>query len=363
MFPWLRSYDPPVPASLAPYPTVRVESFLRASAERFPERVALLDASSGHRLTYADWDAQSDALALTLIRQGLQPGDRVALYAPNGPFFAVAFFGILKMGGSVAALNPLFAPPELAQQWTSSAARLMLVEGALYPRLQQMRAQMPALQNLRALVNTPPVPLTAGDLALEPPYPQPGTPPALSVAPETPAILQYTGGTTGIPKSAIGTHANLVANTLQFEAWVYDRVEHEVILAVLPLFHVYGLVLALIRAAYQGATLVFAERTPEAMIAAIRTYRPTFFPGVPALYYSLLTYPHIEEVAADLGSVRTCISGAAPLPPALAERAVRHPHRRPAARRLRPQRSPNRHPLQSPQRQPARLHRPAPARH
>ncbi len=318
--PWLASYDPPVPASLAPYPAVRVESFVRASAERVPQRAALLDAATGQRLTYAELDAQSDALALILIHQGLQPGASVALYAPNGAFFALAFWGILKAGGIVAALNPLFTPPELAQQWTNNAARLCLVAGALYPRLQQVRAQTPAMAGLRALVNRPTGPLTPGDLALEPPYTCIGSPPVFSVTPNTPAILQYTGGTTGTPKSAIGTHANLVANTLQFEAWVYDRVEHEVILGVLPLFHVYGLVLALIRAAYQGATLVFADRTPEAMISAIRAYRPTFFPGVPALYYTLMTYPHIEDVAADLGSIRTCISGAAPLPPTLAER-------------------------------------------
>ncbi len=318
--PWLASYDPPVPARLT-YPVQRVESFLRASAERFPQRTALVEAASGRRLTYADWDAQSDALAAALVRQGVRAGEVVALYAPNGFFFAQAFFGILKMGGVVAAVNPLYAPPEVAYQITDSAAAVCLVEGALYATLQQARVLAPELAGLRAFVHAPAQPLNGPDQALDELLTAGhATPPALSADPATPAILQYTGGTTGIAKGAIGTHGNLVANTLQFEAWVHDRAEHEVILAALPLFHVYGLVLALIRAAYQGATLVFAERQPEALIHAIRTYRPTFFPGVPALYHALLTVPHIEAVAADLGSVRTCISGAAPLPPALGER-------------------------------------------
>ncbi len=319
--PWQASYDAPVPASLAPYPALRVESFLRRSAERVPLRTALVEAASGRTLSYAEWDAQSDALAAALVTQGLQPGDVVALYAPNGFFFAVAFFGILKMGGVVAALNPLYAAREIAQQLTDSAARLCLVEGALHATLQAARALTPALGEVPALVNAATGPLTAPDQPLEALlHGKRAAPPALTPDPHAPAILQYTGGTTGIPKGAIGTHGNLVANTLQFEAWVHDRVEYEVILDALPLFHVYGLVLALIRAAYQGATLVFAERRPEALIEAIRTYRPTFFPGVPALYYGLLNVPHIEAVAADLGSIRTCISGAAPLPPTLAER-------------------------------------------
>lgn len=320
--PWLASYDAQVPHSLAPYPELRVEDFLRHSAERFPTRTALVEAATGRSLSYSDWDRQSDALAAALLHSGLQPGDVVALYAPNGFFFAVAFFGILKMGGTVTAVNPLYAPPEVAQQLTDSAAACCLVDGALQSNWERARTLLSQDSQLRGLINEPSSPPRDPDQSLtdlllrEIRAPLP----VLRADVHTPAILQYTGGTTGIPKGAIGTHGNLVANTRQFEAWVHDRVEHEVILDALPLFHVYGLVLALIRAAYQGATLVFSGRRPDELIRAIRTYRPTFFPGVPALYYSLLTDPHIEEVAADLGSVRTCISGAAPLPPELAER-------------------------------------------
>lgn len=319
--PWLASYDVQVPHSLAPYPRLRVEDFLRRSAERFPTRVALVEAATGRSLSYSDWDRQSDRLAMALIRRGFRPGDVIALYAPNGFFFAVAFFGILKMGGTVTALNPLHVPPEVAQQWMDSAAACCLVDGVLQRTWEQARALLPEPGKVRAWINEPTTPPRDPDQPIALLLREARAPlPALSTDATTPAILQYTGGTTGTSKGAIGTHGNLVANTLQFEAWVHDRVEHEVILDALPLFHVYGLVLALLRAAYQGATLVFSGRRAEELVHAIRMYRPTFFPGVPALYYSLLTYPALAEVAADLGSVRTCISGAAPLPPELAER-------------------------------------------
>ncbi|HDQ34734.1 MAG TPA: long-chain fatty acid--CoA ligase, partial [Chloroflexi bacterium] len=144
--------------------------------------------------------------------------------------------------------------------------------------------------------------------------------PALALSADDVAILQYTGGTTGLPKGALGTHGNLVANTLQFDAWIHDAAEHEIILGVLPLFHVYGMVLTLIRAAYQGATLVLTGRRPAEMLEAISQYRPTFFPGVPMIYRLLLDHPGVEARAAELGSIRTCISGAAPLPPEVQQR-------------------------------------------
>lgn len=319
--PWLAAYDSEVPASLAPYPDEPAFAMLERAAATHPERLALVEAWSGQRLTFAEWDAQSDRLAGALAAAGVQPGEPVALYAFNGIPFAVAFFGILKAGGAVAAVNPLFTSREVAEQLVDVGARVIIAEAGLYATFQEARSYTQVQQAFVAGAEHSTA-LEFSDVAWETllASPDPAARPAVAVGAADVALFQYTGGTTGAPRAALGTHGNLIANSRQFDAWVYDRQEHETILGALPLFHVYGMVLTLVRAAYQVATLVFSGRKPAEMLAAIREFRPTFFPGVPAMYALLLDYPGIEAVAADLGSIRACISGASPLPLDVQER-------------------------------------------
>ncbi len=317
--PWLAAYDAVVPHSLAPYPDEPAFAMLERAAAAHPKRLALVEAWNGYKITFAEWDAQSDRAAGMLAAAGVQPGEPVALYTSNSIAFAVAFFGILKAGAAVAAVNPLYIPREVAEQLVDCGARYIIADAQFYATLQTARAYTQVQQAW--IIGTEPTALDYGDTSWEVALAQEQTPrPAVTVGAEAIALYQYTGGTTGVPRAALGTHGNLIANSRQFDAWVHDRQEHEIILGVLPLFHVYGLVLTLARAAYQGATLVFSGRRPEDMLAAIRAYRPSFFPGVPTTYALLLDHPGIEAAAADLGSIRACISGAAPLPITVQER-------------------------------------------
>ncbi|MFG3302991.1 long-chain-fatty-acid--CoA ligase [Micromonospora chersina] len=332
--PWTRSYAPGVPAEIAE-PTGSLVDLLTDAARRFGPRVAL--DFYGATTTYADLADQVARAAEALRRLGVGPGDRVALVLPNCPQHVVAFYAVLRLGAVVVEHNPLYTADELAHQLTDHGARVAVVwdkvaplvagrgavetvlavdlTGAL-PRLKRwaLRLPLPKVRAARAAMTAPaPGALSwsalvadAAPLAADHPAPRPA---------DT-ALLQYTGGTTGVPKGAVLTHRNLRANAAQGRAWVPGlRDGAETVYAVLPLFHAYGLTLCLTFSVSIGATLVLFPRFDlDQVLDAARRRPPTFLPAVPPIYARLATAA--RERGVDLTSVRYAISGAMALPPA-----------------------------------------------
>uniref|UniRef100_UPI001FAB0DFF AMP-binding protein n=1 Tax=Thermus thalpophilus TaxID=2908147 RepID=UPI001FAB0DFF len=336
--PWLAHYDPGVPAEID-VPPIPLWRFLEESAKRFPQNVAL--EFLGKTLTYGEtWDL-ARRFAQGLKDLGVKPGERVAIMLPNSPQFVLAFFGTLLAGGVGVNVNPLYTPRELRHQLSDAGAETLVVLDHLLPRFLEVEGETPVkrvvvtgikdflpfpknlLYPLKARRDKLPLgfPKREGfhaflDLLKRPPA-------APHVAdPEDLALLQYTGGTTGISKGAMLTHRNLVANVLQIDAW--DPTSREllgkgVMLGALPFFHVYGMTVAMNYGLFSGYKIVLLPR-PEIgpIVEAIEKHGVTHFPGVPTLYVAFNNFPGIEK--RNVKSIRICLSGAAPLPVEVAKR-------------------------------------------
>jgi long-chain acyl-CoA synthetase len=333
---WLAHYDPEVPPSLD-YPDITLPELFDITAARYPERVATI--FQGARLRYRELQEQIDAFARGLHRLGIERGDRVALMLPNMPQFVVAFYGILKAGAVVVPTNPLYTQHELEHQLADAGACVIVTLDPFFPRVQ---AALPATQirlaivasiaaalprHLRPLFSVKQ--LQAGIRTVPP-----GgvvrrfervlsgrglSPPGGSTADEL-AVLQYTGGTTGRAKGAMLSHRNLLANALQAHAWHAEEQDAEVTtLCAAPFFHVYGLTIGMNLSIASGATMLLVPRFIPGEVAKIAAkYRPELFPGVPTMYVALSNLAGFS--ARQFGSLRVCISGAAPLPPEVQRR-------------------------------------------
>jgi long-chain acyl-CoA synthetase len=336
--PWLAHYDPGVPPEVEA-PPIPLWRFLEDSARRFPNNVAL--EFLGKTLTYKElWDL-SLRLAQGLKELGIKPGDRVAVMLPNTPQFVIAFYGALLAGGVGVNVNPLYTPRELRHQLQDAGAETLVILDHLLPRFLEVERETPVkrvvvtgikdflpfpknlLYPLKARKDRLPLgfPRREGFYAfqslLQHPPATPHTP-----DPEDLALLQYTGGTTGISKGAMLTHRNLVANVLQIDAWdptSRDLLGKGVMLGALPFFHVYGMTVAMNYGLYSGYKIVLLPR-PEihAVVEAIEKHGVTHFPGVPTLYVAFNNFPGIEK--RNVKSIRICLSGAAPLPVEVAKR-------------------------------------------
>ena len=332
MQPFYAHYDPGVPKE-APRPWLLFKA-LEANAQRFPRRVAL--EFLGRSLTYRELWREVEAFAKGLQEAGLRPGDRVAIMLPNSPQFVIAFYGTLLAGGVGVNVNPMYTPRELRHQLKDAGVQALVILDQLLPRYQEVKAEVP----VRLLVRTGiqdylPFPKNLlyplmlrrkgqAPKALEGipwrAFLKRGRPEPVAVDLDDLALLQYTGGTTGLAKGAMLTHRNLSSNALQVRAWIPDfREGEEVVLGAIPFFHVYGMTVAMNLALLGAAKLVLLPR-PEIgpIVEAIEKHRVTLFPGVPTLYVAFNNFPGIEK--RDLKSVRACISGSAPLPLEVAER-------------------------------------------
>jgi len=336
--PWLKFYDESVPKHIQ-YPDVPLHGLLEDSAARYSLRPAI--AFFDRTINYKELNAAADRFASGLIRLGLRKGDRVALVLPNCPQFVIAFYGTLKAGGVVVPTNPLYTERELEFQLKDAGVSIAVTLTKFYPALQAVREHVGlthlVVTNIKEYFS--PVVRMVFGLAKEKkdghrvpvawdqtthPFAKlatymsaPGRP---EVGPDDLAVLQYTGGTTGTAKGAMLLHRNLVANAIQVRTWDVDAKDgQDVVLTVLPLFHVYALTVAMNRGLYAGALLVLLPRyVQHEVLAAIKKYHPTIFPGVPTLYNGILNAPDLAKY--DLRSIRTCISGSATLPRAVQER-------------------------------------------
>jgi long-chain acyl-CoA synthetase len=317
--PWIDHYDYWVRPHMN-YPRRPLGEILRLTAADVPDRPAT--AFLGAQLTWAQVRERSDRLATALARFGISKGDRVGVMLPNCPQYLIAAFAILRIGGIVVNVNPLYTPREIAVVAVDSGMRLLFTLDVLAPQALAVRdqtaieaivitsaaeysaaaAQCPAVEGTKRLSD-----VLAG--AEEPDLPR------VSIDPEDVAVLQYTGGTTGVPKGAMLTHYNVFANVIQTTVLHHpdQRRGDERILLVIPFFHIYGFTVGLIAGTWQGAQQILIPKYDvEALLAAIRDFRPTYFPAVPTIYVSLLNHPKAKEYGID--KVRGFNCGSAPLP-------------------------------------------------
>lgn len=349
--PWTNSYDPGIPESLAPYPDHPLHDFLKASAQKFPDNVCTLTSARlpligrvSSTLSYQQVDAYSDALATALVEMGIQKGDRVAIVMPNIAQFVIAFYAILKAGGVVAATNPTFPPSKLAYQLNDCGAKIAIVMSLFYNTVKSTQNQtqlekivvtnvkeyLPPLARLlfaiaREKKEGHAVEIQANDASFSDLLTRyRGQKPGIEVSGDDLAVFQYTGGTTGVSKAAMATHSALVANCLMCAAWLQGKTpgEKEVFLAAIPLFHVFGMVAVMSFAVSLGARMVMVPNAREIddVLDCIHQFRATLFMGVPALYNAINNHPGVAAGKYELTSIRACISGSAPLPPATKRR-------------------------------------------
>ncbi|MCJ7512448.1 MAG: long-chain fatty acid--CoA ligase [Anaerolineales bacterium] len=332
--PWYRQYDPGVPRTIE-YPAVSLNHLLEEAARRFPDRPCTI--FKGATVTYRQMDEMTDRLAAGLAGLGVIKGQPVGLFMPNIPQFVLSFFAILKAGGLVVATNPLYTPREIVHQLSDSGVELMLVTSNFYRKVKeaQPKTRLSQLVVTNIKEGLPPVlrllftlakekkdghrvDLEQGDIWLQDllrRY-QPADRPEVDVGPEDIGIFQYSGGTTGVSKAAIGLHRNLVANALQIRSWMPDvRLGEETVLMAIPLFHVYGMVAGMMLAVASAASMVMVPnpRDMADVLHSIARYRPTIYPGVPAMYNAINNHPDVIAGKVDVSSIRACISGSAPL--------------------------------------------------
>jgi long-chain acyl-CoA synthetase len=342
--PWTKHYDPGVPSTLH-YPDHPLHNFLSQSAQKTPDTVALVTTLKlplfgrvSSEMTYAELDRLSDALAVALTEMGLQKGGRVAVVMPNIAAFVISYYAILKAGGVVAATNPTYPAERMQFQLNDCEAEIVITMSLFYSTIKQIQPKTKVktviVTNVKEYfpgvgkflftlakekkeghrVET----LPADDHWLQDVLTQyAGRKPSVTVGPDDLALFQYTGGTTGVSKAAMATHKALVANTIQMNAMLQPK-DTEIFLGAIPMFHVFGMVAVLSVAISIGAKiiLVINPREIDDVIGAIDTYKPTLFHGVPALYNAINNHPDVQSGQISLKSIRACVSGSAPLPPA-----------------------------------------------
>jgi long-chain acyl-CoA synthetase len=318
--PWLDHYNYWVPAHTN-YPRRPLHEILRIAASETPDGPAT--AFLGAQLTYSQIKQQADKFATALVRLGIRQGDRVGIMLPNCPQYIVATFAILRLGATVVNVNPLYTPREILVVAKDSGMCALLTLDALAPAVLSVRDP----SQIRDVIITSmgeysaaatPSSVIAGTLGFaellagvdEPDLPR------VEINPdEDVAVLQYTGGTTGVPKGAMLTHYNIFANVVQTDLWAHAAMRRgeECYLLVIPFFHIYGFTVGMMEGTWRGAQQVLIPKYDvEAMLSAIRDYRPTYLPAVPTIYISLLNHPKAKEYGLD--KIRAFNSGSAPLP-------------------------------------------------
>jgi len=329
--PWLKFYETGVAPALS-YPEITLGKILSQTAGKYPQQTALF--FYGKKITYEELDALVNQFAHALFDLGIRKGDRVALMLPNIPHMVIAFYGTLQIGAVAVPTNPLYHEHELEIQLNDSGAETIVAVDMLYPLisplLRRTKLKHVVLCRIKDYLPFPLnflYPLKAWlekqwiSVRRIPPLYDfremirhvPSTPTNVDVASTDTAVLQYTGGTTGVPKGAVLTHRNLVVNTMQTKAWqTHVQEGKEIVLGAIPFFHVYGMTTAMNFGVLTGAEMILVPKfhTKE-IITIITKYHPTTFPGIQAMYLAIGNYPGITKY--DLTSLKAAISGAGPL--------------------------------------------------
>ncbi|MCD5323790.1 MULTISPECIES: long-chain-fatty-acid--CoA ligase [Pontibacillus] len=341
--PWLKHYPEEIPTSIE-YDEKPIHQFLKESALQYPKKKAL--HFMGKEISYDSLYSEVQQFASYLQYLGLRKGDRVSIMLPNCPQSVIAYYGILQAGGVVVQTNPLYVERELEYQMKDSGAKMIVCLDVLYPRVTNIKGKtdlehvivtgikdyLPFPKN----VVYPYIQKKQYGLIVRPEHggdthvwedlmlDASGIVHEVDIDPkEDVAILQYTGGTTGFPKGVMLTHYNLVSNTQMSDAWLYKAKKgEEIILGILPFFHVYGMTSVMNLSIMLGNKMILLPKFEvEDVLKTIQKQRPTLFPGAPTIYIALLNHPSLQKY--DLSSIEACISGSAPLPAEVQEQFER----------------------------------------
>jgi long-chain acyl-CoA synthetase len=329
--PWLKYYDPQVPPHLT-YPLIPLYSLLDETAAKHP--TSPCTNFFGRRLTYQQIKGLSDRFAAGIRRMGIRKGDRVALLLPNSPQFIVAYYGLLKAGAAIVPLNPLSAERELEFYLTDSQAEVAITIPLFLNKVASLKGRTPLKQIVSSrLADFLPFPMNLVQGFREQRLVGGARRTALvdfkellkqelrpdwspdQVQPDEMAVLLYSGGTTGIAKGIMLSHFNFVANAHQIIAWGHLTNEQGM-LAVLPLFHGFGMSVTMNAAILAGGEIILVPRFNAKQVAkAIQKRKPSFFIGVPTMFVQLSNLPDIHRY--DFSSLRGIFVGAAPLTKAI----------------------------------------------
>ncbi len=330
--PWLKSYETGVPERIE-YEEITMPDILDRSAKQFPDRPALV--FQGYTMTYRQLKDTVDRFAACLADFGVKQGDAVAILLPNLIPCVAAYFAVLRIGAVTVMNNPLYSDRELEYQFNDSGSKVLITLDLLGNRMIDLRPKTKIKQivytsigdylpfpksllfplvgkkkKLAADVKAAPDVFRWKDCVARygpnPPRPKMGF--------EDVAMYQYTGGTTGVSKGVMLTHANLSKQVQQLAAW-FPKFQKgsETMLGALPFFHVFGLSTAMNFSVFMAWSDVLVPRPqPEPLLEAIGKFRPTFAPLVPTMYIGMLSHPDLKKT--DLSCLKGCFSGSAPLP-------------------------------------------------
>jgi long-chain acyl-CoA synthetase len=340
--PWQQHYDYWVRPHMT-YPGRPLGDILALTAVHRPNKAAT--HFLGAELTYLDLKRRSDALAASLAGMGIRKGDRVAIMLPNCPQYIIAAFAILRLGAVIVNVNPSYTEREFLVIATDSTPRVLITLDALAPMVQNVRTQTtiehmivtsmaeysaaaapsPRIDGTHPFADLLAIRSTAGGDQVSVGSASGGDRVnvgsvvdalRVQIGSDDLAVLQYTGGTTGTPKGAMLTHGNIFANVVQTVAWtnpMYILSGEERYLVVIPYFHIYAFSVCMMMGLWIGALQVIHPKyDPDAVLASIKQFRPTYFPAVPTVFVSLLNHPKVGDCGLD--QVRHFNSGGAPCP-------------------------------------------------
>ena len=349
---WHKSYVEGVPTQVD-VPNSLLGQELEGTANQFPGNTALhlvlkylpLGIAIQSQMTYRELDLATNRFARALRSLGVKPGDRVGIMLPNTPAYVIAFFGISKAGCVVVNANPIFTASELSHLFADSNAKAVVCMSGGLEKVKSFQSETEiehiiisdindsiggifgklAAKSLKQLGHIADVTYGNGVYSFDMLVRQETAAPIENDAePDDMAILQYTSGTTGLPKAAVLSHNNILTNVSMCKEWMVGVTPgKEVILGALPYFHVFGLVVGVLLNVRLGGRLVITPnpRDTEQNLKMMDKEKPTIFPGVPAMYNAIVNHEDVEKY--DVQSIRYCISGGAPLPLEVQERFAR----------------------------------------
>jgi long-chain acyl-CoA synthetase len=341
--PWILHYEQGVPTQLK-VPDHPLTWLLDQAVSRYPGHTAFI--YYGTKLSYAQFSSLANRFATGLQRLGIKKGDRVAIALPNIPQYPIAYYGALRAGAVIVPTNPLYTEREMQHQLADSGARMAVMLDIFYPVVRAVRADTrleriiitsaadflpPILQRLYPLTQRrahhPQPPLTEMELQQDKMLLTMGSmiqshaksgievfnlP--VQTSGDDLAVLQYTGGTTGLSKGAMLAHRNLLANTFQTRGWIpRARDAEEATLCVAPFFHSYGMTVGMNLSILSASTMILLPQFKvKEVVKTIRRYHPTELPGIPTMYVAIMR--EMGKHAKELRSIKYCISGASALP-------------------------------------------------
>jgi long-chain acyl-CoA synthetase len=331
--PWVKAYDEGVPPTVS-VPRRALHLLLSSTARRYASRPATI--FMGRTLTYRQIERQANRLANALRGMGVDKGTRVMILMPNVPQWVIAFYGVLKAGAVVVSASPISPTEEIVREVNDSKSTVLITLTKLAPMaravLEKTKLEHVIYTNVKDYLwwwqklifglwreskegHAAPTPLRAKErLWVDLMKGYRPNPVDLPVAPESLALIQYTGGTTDNPKGVLLSHHALLANAIQTRHWLarFDEGK-ERMLCVVPFAHVYGLTGAMNTAVAMGAAMIVLPTfVTKEVLQVIKRHKPSLFPGVPTMYVAINNYPGVRQY--NIRSVKACISGAAPLP-------------------------------------------------